>query len=291
VQLTKRMLHPVMVLVLLGLCSCASEGPTTHLAPARVYSIAPKDMVILVKHAIAAEPLQLGVAQDEGSVLTTTWREYRGNFHILRYWQERTQFRINIIPDWQNPQTECRIEIAESTQERSNRRGDWRPNADTFRPERCEEVLTQIDKEIPPGTKVSAAAAPAPTVAPVASNTAASPATPVAPAVPAVAATPAVSAGWRHGAGSFTTTFSVADAGRQIETVIKTMQLEIKQSKLTAIDGVLVAQGATGPEVSITIQAETSGATRVTVSQLGDQSVVSANPQLVFARLQQELTK
>lgn len=288
-QSIKRMLHAVMAVVLLGLCSCASEGPATHLAPARVYNIPPKDMVVLVKQAIAAEPLKLGVAQDEGSVITTTWREgYQGNFHIARYWQERTQFRISIIPDWNQPQSQCRIEVAESTEERSNPRGIWRPNGDTFRPERCDEVLAQIDKQVPPGTKVTVAApTSASPAAPAAPVVTAAPAAP-APATPAV--TPPIPVGWRHGSGSFTTTLSVADAGRQIEAAVKAMQLEIKQSKLTAIDGAMVTQGATGPEIGITIQAETSGATRVTVSQLGDPSVTSANPQLVFAKLQQELT-
>lgn len=284
------MLNPVMAVVLLGLCSCATQGPTTHMAPGRIYNIAPKDMVVMVKQAIAAEPLKLSVAQDQGSALTTTWREgYRGNFHITRYWQERTQFRINIIPDWQNPQTQCRIEVTESTEERSNPRGDWRPNGTTFYPERCDEVLAQIDKQVPPGTKVlmatgqAASVTPVVTVAPVAAGAAVAPVTFAPVAV--------VPAGWSNGSGSFTTTRSVADAGRQVEAVVKAMQLEIKQSKLTAIDGTMVVQGATGPEVGITIQGETSGATRVTVSQLGNQSAVSPNPQLVFARLQHELTR
>ncbi len=287
-----------MVLVVLGLCSCATQMATTHLAPARVYDVAPKDMVALVKQAIAAEPLKLGITKDEGSVITTTWREgYQGNFHITRYWQERTQFRISIIPDWQNPQTLCRVEVSEDTQERSNPRGEWRPNIDTYRPERCDEVVAQIEKQLPAGTKVSIAAGQPVSVAPVATavpttpaiNAAqATPGTPASPAIPTVAAVPA---GWRNGSASFTTTLSVADAGQRIEATAKAMQLEVKQSKLTAIDGTMVVQGATGPEIGILIQAETSGATRVTVSQLGGQSALSANPQLVFTKLQQELTK
>lgn len=271
------------------------------MAPARVYNVVPKDMVPLVKQAIAAEPLKLGIAKDEGSVITTTWREgYQGNYHITRYWQERTQFRISIIPDWQNPQSQCRIEVSESTEERSNRRGDWRPNIDIYRPERCEEVLAQIEKQLPGGTKVFIAASPLGTTAPAATVIPAAPVTPAAIPAPATPATPAASAipplaavpaGWRNGSASFTTTLSVADAGQRVEAAIKAMQLEVKQSKLTAIDGNMVVQGATGPEIGIVIQAETSGATRVTVSQLSGQSALSANPQLVFTKLQQELTK
>ena len=290
-QSINRMLRPIMALVLLGLCSCATEGPTTRTVPGRAYSVAPKDMVPLVKQAIAAEPLKLGVAQDEGSTLTTTWREgYRGNFHIARYWQERTQFRISIIPDWQNPQTQCRVEVTDNTEERSNSRGEWRRNNDTARPERCEEVLAQIDKQVPPGTKVLMATGQVASVTPVAPVAPVAAGAPVAAVVP-IAPVAVVPAGWGNGSGSFTTTRSVADAGRQVEAVAKAMQLEIKQSKLTAIDGTMVVQGATGPEIGITIQGETSGATRVTVSQLGKQSSASPNPQLVFAKLQYELTR
>ena len=270
-----------MALVMLGLCSCASERPSTHSVPVRLYNIGPKEMVPLVKQAIGAEPLKLSIAQDEGNILTTTWREgYRGNFHIARYWHERTQFRISIIPDWQNPQSQCRVEVTENTQERSNPRGEWRQNLGTARPERGEEVLAQIDKQVPGGAKVLGMAGPVATAAPVA-----------AVAVAAGAAALAVPAGWHNGSGSFSTTLSVADAGQRIEAALKAMQLEIKQSKLTTIDGTMVVQGATGSEVGITIQSETSGATLVTVSQLGGLGGVSANPQLVFAKLQQELMK
>ena len=250
------------------------------MAPARVYNVVPKDMVELAKQAIAAEPLKLGVAKDEGSVITTTWQEgYQGNYHITRYWQERTQFRISIIPDWQNLQSQCRVEVTENTQERSNPRGEWRQNLGTARPERGEEVLAQIDKQLPGGMKVLGAAGPVAIAAPVAAVAAAG------------AAALAVPAGWHNGSGSFSTTLSVADAGQRIEAALKAMQLEIKQSKLTTIDGTMVVQGATGSEVGITIQSETSGATLVTVSQLGGLGGVSANPQLVFAKLQQELMK
>lgn len=282
------------VMMLLALCSCASDQPGAP-APAQAsFSIAPRDMLPLVKQAIAAEPMNLAVAQDQGSVLVTSWREgYRGNFHIARYWQERTQFRISVIPDWQDPQNRCRIEITENTEERSNTRGEWRRNGDTTRPERSEELLRQIESHLPGGT----AAVVTPVLAPAPAAAAASPApapaptvTPQAPApMPAAASTTSTPRGWNGHAGTLTTTLSVADAGQRVDRTVKAMALNVHQSNLTAIDGLIVVQGATGPEITITIQADPSGVTTLKVTQAN--APASANGAMIFARLQQELTR
>lgn len=290
-----RLLRPALVVALLCLAGCSDEQPASAPPVQHVYNIAPKDMVGVVKQAIAAEPLKLTVVEDQGAVVTTDWRDgYQGNFHIARYWQERTRFRIAVIPDFQNPQSQCRIEVTEVTEERSNPRGDWRHNSDTTRPERCAQVVAQIDSHVPAGviasspalTSVAVAPAAVPAVAPIAA-----PSHSVAATAAPAALAPLAPADWVNGSGRFTTTLSVADAGQRIDAVIKAMQLEIKQSKLTAIDGTMTVQGATGPEIGIVIQAETSGVTLVTVSQLDSTKAISANGPLIFSRLQQELTK
>jgi hypothetical protein len=125
-----------------------APAPFTSAAP-KVYKVAPKQMIDLVQQALVSPPLNLKVVTSENGVIVTDWKEgYPGNFHIARRWDERTRFRVAIVPDVNDPTSASRLEITEQTQERSNERANWTSNPSISRPERVEEVAKAIDAKI-----------------------------------------------------------------------------------------------------------------------------------------------
>jgi hypothetical protein len=116
----------------------------------RIYRIAAKNMVGVVEQAVVKAPLNLKVESSANGVIMTSYKEgYEGDFHIARRWQERTRFRIVVIPDVMDPVNACRIEVADESQERSNERAGWQTKESTRRPERSQEVIQAIEANVP----------------------------------------------------------------------------------------------------------------------------------------------
>lgn len=104
----------------------------------------PKDVLEQVKRIVSGEPLNLGVTEELDGVILTGWQRHRGNFHIGRHWQERTRYRIAVIPDWNEPTGRARIEVAAQTEERAAEGQTWTPAPQIHRPERARAVLDQM---------------------------------------------------------------------------------------------------------------------------------------------------
>ena len=121
----------------------AAASRQTPLASADV-EVAPKQLVEDVKRAVAAPPLSLGVeSQDRGTVVTG-WKRYRGDWHIGRYWQERTRYRIDVAPDWEEPLARSRLTVIAETEQRAAEGQRWDREARVPRPKRAEGALKAI---------------------------------------------------------------------------------------------------------------------------------------------------
>jgi hypothetical protein len=133
--------------LLLTTTGCMSEPlePRPTPAPAQAaINRPPKDVIEQLKRVIGAEPLNLGVTEELDGVIVTGWQRHRGNFHVGRHWQERTRYRIAVIPDWNEPTQRARIEVAAQTEERAAEGQTWTPAPQVHRPERAQAVLDQI---------------------------------------------------------------------------------------------------------------------------------------------------
>lgn len=116
----------------------------------RIYRIAARNMIGVVEQAVTKAPLNLKVESSANGVIMTSYKEgYAGDFHIARRWDERTRFRIVVIPDVMDPVNACRIEVADESQERSNERAGWQTKESTHRPERSQEVIQAIEANLP----------------------------------------------------------------------------------------------------------------------------------------------
>ena len=145
----------------LVMTGCMSEplNPSTAPPPAQAsINRPPKDALAEIRRLVSAPPLNLGVSEELDGVILTGWQRQPGNIHIARRWQERTRYRIAVIPDWNEPTQRARIEIAPQTEERAAEGQTWTPAPQTHRPERAQAVLDQLTSAL----NAPAGATPAP---------------------------------------------------------------------------------------------------------------------------------
>ena len=69
----------------------------------------------------------------------------RGLSTSLGTWRERTRFRIDILPDFNDPTGTSHIEIFDETEEKPSDPQPWYPNPDLRRPERSADVMKAIE--------------------------------------------------------------------------------------------------------------------------------------------------
>jgi hypothetical protein len=137
----------------LGFTGCASSPSDTAqkptLAPVEAeFNVAPKQLVDRMKEILASPEYGLAVASGDKGVITTTFKDYPGDWHIARRWQEHTRFRIVIIPDWEEPTSRCRIQINEETEQRATGSQPWQPAPGLYRRERSQQLLDHIQKAL-----------------------------------------------------------------------------------------------------------------------------------------------
>lgn len=151
------MTHPrrAVLLTMLALAlittSCLTEPLQPQPAPPPAQAQVnrpPKEALAEIKRIVGAAPLNLGVAEERDGVVVTGWQRHRGNFHIGRHWQERTRYRIAVIPDWNEPAQRARVEATAETEERAAEGQTWTPAPQIHRADRARAVLDQIIGEL-----------------------------------------------------------------------------------------------------------------------------------------------
>ncbi|HEY2587573.1 MAG TPA: hypothetical protein VGI81_17640 [Tepidisphaeraceae bacterium] len=144
-----------VVLLISGLLAvgCVTQTrPTDSLVQSPAYDLPPKQMAEAMQKIVAAPPISLPIQEVEPGVFLTGWQEpFRGEFHIVRYWHERTRYRITITPDFNDPAHRSHIQIADQTEQRPDESGpnekakQWTPAPDIHRPDRSSALLQQIE--------------------------------------------------------------------------------------------------------------------------------------------------
>ena len=113
----------------------------------------PKQLVQDVKRILTEPPLSLGVESEDRGTLVTGWKRYRGEFHIARHWQERTRYRVEVTPDWDEPTDRARLRVTAETEQRAAEGQRWDREPRVPRPQRAQEVLRQIMSQLSSSTE------------------------------------------------------------------------------------------------------------------------------------------
>jgi hypothetical protein len=120
--------------------------------PETEFDVAPKQLYETAKKVASDPPLSLPIEQEKNGTFTTGYKDYEGGWHIARRWQERTRYRVTVIPDFDKPTSRARLTVAEETQTRAADGQKWQATSDTAHPERARDFLKQIEAAIKPST-------------------------------------------------------------------------------------------------------------------------------------------
>ena len=132
------------------LAGCASHWPEMDrsLQGAQAeFDVPPKVMIERVRKVVTDPPLSLGVLEEKGGTILTGYQSFPGEFHVARRWQERTQYRILVIPDWDQPSAKCSVQVREATEQRAAEGMKWEVAPELTHPERARELLKQIQQQ------------------------------------------------------------------------------------------------------------------------------------------------
>ena len=126
--------------------SPAAEAAASRAAPDATadLQVPPKQLVQDVRHVLTSPPLSLAVDSEDGGTLVTGWKRYRGDWHIGRHWQERTRYRVEVLPDWDEPAARARLRVTAETEQRAAEGQRWDREPRVPRPQRARDVLQQI---------------------------------------------------------------------------------------------------------------------------------------------------
>ena len=143
---------------------CARDYPKsdTRMEGAQAeFDSPPKELVTRLKQALNEPPLNLGVAEESKGSILTGYQSFTGDLHVARRWQERTRYRIRVIPDFDQPTQRAQLVITENTEQRAAEGMKWETSDVLPRPERAKELLRQLEPKLRSGG--GATATPMPT--------------------------------------------------------------------------------------------------------------------------------
>jgi len=136
------------------LCACTNESlhfarrPSAFDTPQADFSMAPKELYRIAKQTVTSPPISLSIESEKNGTFVTGYQEFPGAWHIARRWQERTRYRVTVIPDFDNPAGRGRMDVTEETETRAAEGQTWKTEADLARPERARDLLNQIQQRI-----------------------------------------------------------------------------------------------------------------------------------------------
>ncbi len=145
----------VGVMSLMGVVGCVkSANPPggegrLQAAQEQAFAVSPQVLAQKVKQVLAEPRVDIPIEREAPGVIETGFKAgYQGDWHITRYWQERTRYRITIVPDFNDPTGHSRLLVQDYSEERSNDRGTWTANPAIHRPDRVAELIGKIRQAV-----------------------------------------------------------------------------------------------------------------------------------------------
>lgn len=130
---------------------CASNYPAadTRMEGAQAeFDLPPRELLSRVKQALNEPPTDIGVAEENKGSILTGYQQFPGQFRVARRWQERTRYRIRVIPDFDEPTRRSQLVITESTEQRAGEGMKWESVEVLPRPQRAAELLRQLQLKL-----------------------------------------------------------------------------------------------------------------------------------------------
>ena len=148
---------PIATIALLSLLALTSTGcqteipdPTPRVAVIeREVNVPPRQMLDIARRAVTGGARNLGVESEAKGSIVTGWEPHPGEIHIARRWQERTRYRVTIIPDWDQPDAKSRVQVVQETQTRAANGQTWKPASHLVRSGRAQKLLDEIVATVP----------------------------------------------------------------------------------------------------------------------------------------------
>ena len=137
--------------LLIFVTGCPSHFPevaNATQAPSMSYHVPPKELIAIVKDVVSSPPLSIGVQEEKDGSILTGWQSFPGDWHVARRWQERTQYRITVIPDFNDPTHSGRISVQQYTDTRASEGMKWNADPDVQRAGRADDMLKTLDQAI-----------------------------------------------------------------------------------------------------------------------------------------------
>jgi hypothetical protein len=97
-----------------------------------------------VKRVVTSPPINLPIEREEGGSIYTGYQSFPGRWHILRRWQERTHYRIDVTPDFTHLESRSKVEVWEETETRAASNQKFDRDTELRYPERAKKLLDQI---------------------------------------------------------------------------------------------------------------------------------------------------
>ncbi|MEA2710127.1 MAG: hypothetical protein QOF78_2728 [Phycisphaerales bacterium] len=152
-----RIVPAFALLALMVGCSSSFRAADTRMQGAEAeFNVPPKELVARVKQALSEPPLNIGVAEENKGSILTGYQQFPGEFHVARRWQERTRYRIRIVPDFDRPTERAQLVITENTEQRPAEGMKWESIDVLPRPERATELLRQLEPKVSGGAATAA---------------------------------------------------------------------------------------------------------------------------------------
>lgn len=141
--------------LLFGSIDCISRDRSpAAVEQSPAYDMPAKRMFDAVRQIVSAPPISLPVREEQPGTLLTGWQPFRGEFHIARYWYERTRYRISVVPDFNDPGRRSHVQVTDETEQRAEEGGfnpsaeRWTPAPDLHRPARSAALIQQIENQL-----------------------------------------------------------------------------------------------------------------------------------------------
>lgn len=133
---------------------CTSQHPASTNVQSHDYMIPPQQLAREVSRVVSSPPLSLPVESTTDGTIVTGWQQpFQGDWHIFRYWHERTRYHITVVPDFNDPTHRSHIQVVDETEQRPDESGPnveartWHPAPEIHRPQRAQAVLAQIETQ------------------------------------------------------------------------------------------------------------------------------------------------
>jgi len=129
--------------------SCISRQSDTPQPTYADVAMPAKDLLAVAKTVVTSPPYNLKVEEENKGRFTTSYQDFQGDWHIVRYWPQRTRYTVTVAPDFDRPNDHSRVDVSVETVEQAagatvNGQPKWTHDPESSHPERAAALAAAI---------------------------------------------------------------------------------------------------------------------------------------------------